>query len=113
MGIRGKCFDFLFNLYSTSKARARVLDMLSDEFSINRGEIQGCPLSPFLFNLFINDILNKCEKYGVSIGPKRCCGGLFADDIILIAPSQKNLQKMLSLVFQWANVNEMSFGINK
>ena len=113
MGIRGKCFDFLFNLYSTSKARARVLDMLSDEFPINRGVRQGCPLSPILFNLFINDILNKCEKYGVSIGPKRCCGGLFADDIVLIAPSRKNLQKMLSLVFQWANVNEMSFGINK
>jgi len=28
-------------------------------------------------------------------------------------PLGKNLQKMLSLVFQWANVNEMSFGINK
>ena len=87
--------------------------MLSDEFPINRGVRQGCPLSPILFNLFINDILNKCEKYGVSIGPKRCCGGLFADDIVLIAPSRKNLQKMLSLVFQWANINEMSFGINR
>ena len=73
--------------------------MLSDEFPINRGVRQNCPISTILFNLFINDILNKCEKYGVIIGHKRCCGGLFANDIVLIAPSRKNLQKMLSLVF--------------
>ena len=113
LGIRGKSFDFLYNLYSTSKARARYLEMLSNEFPINRGVRQGCPLSPILFNLFINDVLNKCEKYGVSIGNKRCCGGLFADDIVLVAPSKKNLQKMLSSVLNWANTNEMSFGINK
>jgi len=31
LGIRGKCFDFLSNLYLSSKARAKFLDMLSDE----------------------------------------------------------------------------------
>jgi len=88
-GIRGKCFEFLSNLYFTSKARARLLDMLSYEFPINRGVRQDCPLSPILFNLFINDILDGCDQYGVSIGNKRCCGGLFADDIALIAPSAR------------------------
>jgi len=50
----------------------------------------------YLSNLFINDILNNCEKYGVSIGrkkkkkkKKKCCGGLFADDVVLIAQSAK------------------------
>jgi len=69
--------------------------MLSNEFPINRGIRQGCPLSPILFNLFINDILDGCEKFGVSIGNKRCCGGLFADDIVLIAPSSKKLQRLI------------------
>ena len=32
LGIRGKRFEFLSNLYLTSKARARLLDMLSNEF---------------------------------------------------------------------------------
>ena len=36
--------------------------MLSNEFPIKRGVHQGCPLSPILYNLFINDILNDCEK---------------------------------------------------
>jgi len=51
-----------------------------------------CPLSPILFNLFINDILNDCAKYDVSIGRKECCGGLFADNVVLIDPSAKNLE---------------------
>jgi len=86
LGIRGKCFDFLSNLYMYSKARASLLGLLSDEFPINRGVRQGCPLSPILFNLFINDILNNCDNLGVSVGTKQCCGGFFADDIVLIAP---------------------------
>jgi len=99
MCIHGKCFDFLFNLYSTSKVRARVLDMLSDEFLINRGVRQDCHLLSILFNLFINDIFNKYEKYNVSIRHIRCYVGLFADDIVLTAPCRKNLQKMPSVVF--------------
>ena len=57
-GVRGKYFDSLCNLYTSSKARARFVSMLSNEFPIKRGVRQGCPLSPILFNLFINDILN-------------------------------------------------------
>jgi len=63
--------------------------MLSSEFPIHRGVRQSCPLSPILFHLFINDVLNRGEKYGVNLGNKRCCGGLFADDIVLIAPTAK------------------------
>jgi len=87
--------------------------MLSNEFPINRGVRQDCPLSPILFNLFINDILDECDQYGVSIGNKRCCGGLFVDDIVLIAPSARKLQRLFNHVLHWANINEMTFGISK
>ena len=63
--------------------------------------------------MFINDILNDCEKYGVSIGRKKCCGGLFADDVVFIAPSAKNLEKLLKKVHKWDNLNEMTFDIEK
>jgi len=88
LGIRGKCYNFIENLYLSSKACVRVDGQLSESFNIKKGFRQGCPLSPILFNLFINDIFNNCNKYGISIGEKRCCGGLFADDIVLCAPTR-------------------------
>ena len=113
IGIRGNCLQFLKNLYLTSKARANVNGQLSYEFPIHRGVRQGCPLSPILFNIFINDILNNCDKYGVNITGRRCCGGLFADDVVLIAPSKPSLRILLNKVHEWGIRNEMTFGINK
>ena len=43
----------------------------------------------------------------------KCCEGLFADDVVLIAPSSSALRNMLVQVSSWANINEMKFGINK
>jgi len=58
----------------------------------------GCPLLPILFNLFINDIFRDCNRYGVSIGSSLCCGGLFADDIVLCTPTRGSLYKLLKEV---------------
>jgi len=58
-----------------SKAWVWVDRQLSDLFSIKKDVRKGCLLSPILFNLFINDIFNKCDKYEISIDNKRCCGG--------------------------------------
>ena len=44
-----------------------------------------------------NDLLNDCEKYGVNIGRKKYCGGLFADDVVLIAPSAKKFRNFFKI----------------
>jgi len=75
---------------------------------------QGCsPLTLLYLNLFINGIFNNYNKYGISIGDKRCCRGLFADDIVLCAPTRSQLKKLLKFASRWARNNEIKFGINK
>ena len=64
LGIRGKYYKFIENLYLSSKACVRVDGKFSESFSIKKEVRQGCPLSSILFNFFINDIFNKCDKYG-------------------------------------------------
>jgi len=63
--------------------------------------------------LFINDISNECDKYGISIGDKRRCGGLLADNIVLCAPTRSYLRKLLQLTNKWTRNNEMQSSINK
>jgi len=62
--------------------------------------------SSILFNLFINDIFNEYDIYGISIGDKRCCGGLFADDIIIYAPIRSQFMKLLKFTSRWARNND-------
>ena len=59
--------------------------------NIMKGVRKGCPLPPILFNLFINDIFNDFSEFGIPLGESRCCGGLFADDIVLFASSRTKL----------------------
>jgi len=43
--------------------------------------------------MFINDILNDCDKYGGYLEPQYCCSGLFADAIGLVVPSKQALKE--------------------
>jgi len=57
--------------------------------------------------------LDNCDKYDIYLESQYCCGGLYADDIVLNAPSKQVLKKILNKVHEWAIKNEMTFGINK
>ncbi|OUM59502.1 hypothetical protein PIROE2DRAFT_14955 [Piromyces sp. E2] len=77
---------------------------------------QGCPLSLILLNLFINDVLDKCDKFGVNMLILR--EENFVEDYLLMIlfslPQGKSaLRSLLNKVYNWSIKNEMSFGIDK
>jgi len=59
------------------------------------------------------NVRQSCYKYGVNISGKRCCGGFFAEDVVLKAPSKSCLRILLNKVHERGIRNEMIFGINK
>ena len=66
-------------------------------FRCKNGVRQGCPLSPNLFNIYINDIVERLNKATTTPlllknGSKISCL-LYADDIVITSFSEDGLQK--------------------
>ena len=72
-------------------------------------------MSPILFDLFINELAEVIRKSGLGVlVRKRKVGCLmFADDIVLIADSKGNLQKLMDLVWEFSCKWRFNFNYDK
>lgn len=115
IGMSTKMLSALKSLYSDISCCVRVNGFLTDWFNVNTGLRQGCSLSTVLFNIFINDlaVLVKGLHKGIKIGDEDICILLYADDIVLIAENENDLQAMLTLLNDWCTANGMSVNISK
>jgi hypothetical protein len=69
---------------------------LSVIISINGSVRHGDSLSPLLFNFVMNDIIkNSKDKKGYRMGNKEVNIIFYADDAVLIAGREENLQRLL------------------
>ena len=103
-------------MYSDIKSRMKFTQGLSQAFSSNKGVKQGDVLSPLLFNIFINGIVNKLEQnepYPVLIGdiPINCL--LYADDIIRLSSSPDGLQKSLDSLADFCSCWKLKVNTSK
>ena len=85
------------SLYSSVSSCVRVNHFYTNWFHVNSGLRQGCALSPLLFNLFINDLALRIKSLGkgVNIDNETVSILMYADDILLIAENEDDLQHML------------------
>ena len=72
----------------------------SDFFKLKCGIRQGGVLSPHLFAVFIDDIIKTVGKRNIGCKSYQLCASIFlyADDILLMAPSVQCLQKLINIV---------------
>ncbi|KAK7889103.1 hypothetical protein WMY93_024663 [Mugilogobius chulae] len=95
-GVRGPLLRAVRSLYDRSRSCVRIAGSKSDLFPVHVGLRQGCPLSPVLFIVFMDRISRRSHgPEGVRFGDHRISSLLFADDVVLMAPSNQNLQHAL------------------
>ena len=78
---------------------------------LHSGVQQGSPLSPMLFNVYIDSLaedITALSKFNASRAAI-----LYADDVLLFARSRLELQRLLDIATNWANVNGMSWNTKK
>jgi len=91
------------------RSRVLVNGEASKWFYRTCGVLQGSPLSPYLFNLFIDSLLERLN-HGIT-GVPICL--FYADDGCLITPSTVKIQPLLDQVFEWSAENRIQLNITK
>ena len=111
-GVGGRLLRAVKSLYKDSKACVRVGDELSEWFPVRVGLRQGCVMSPWLFNLYIDGVVREVNARVLGRGLKLLDGNdrdwemnqlLFADDTVVVADSE---EKLCQLVTEFGRVCE-------
>jgi hypothetical protein len=85
-------------IYRNTKVRIKFIDGISEPIHTNKGVRQGCGLSPVLFNIHINKIVQEFKmviKKGLQLNNRNLVNTiLYTDEQILMATSEDELQIM-------------------
>ena len=92
----------LRNLYADQEATVRTGHGTTDWFQIGKGVRQGCILSPCLFNIYAEYIIQNARldeaQAGIKIGRRNINNLRYADDTTLTAESEEDLKSLLMKV---------------
>ena len=79
------------------------------------GVRQGCPVSPPLFNVFINGLAVKLQEagFGVHLEFDELCALLYADDVVLLAGSPHDLQQLIDIVATYCGTWRLTVNMDK
>lgn len=108
-------YNAVISLYTGVKYCVRLNGSVTQWFNVRCGLKQGCLLSPLLFNIFINDLLStlKSLDIGVEIDGEKICVLAYADDIVLIAENEADLNVLLDCLDRWCCENKMTVNHGK
>ena len=115
VGVQEKFVQMIKAMYSGTSSCVRVNGKLTDWFGVNIGVRQGCVMSPALFNIYVNDLVDDLEdsNVGVPILQEQVTCLLYADDLSLLAESEPELQVLIKVVERWCVTWKMALNVDK
>ena len=105
LGINGRMWLALKDLYTDIKARVLFSGFLSGEFNISQGTGQGRLLAPFMDKVYINGLPKTLSEHCFAISINSCLSlpsPSFADDVTLLALFPSFLQTLMNLCHDYS-----------
>lgn len=113
--IKGKCWRIISNWYLNMKEFVYINGTHSRTYNLLQGTRQGGILSPWLFLVYINDLIsgleNKC--WGVFLYHTFYGAPMFADDLTVLSRLKTGLDRLLSCLHDYATKWRIVFNIKK
>ena len=115
LGINGTFLKNIMALYEKPSYNIKLKEGYLDPIFSNLGLKQGCPLSPMLFNLYIDDVNSifdpTCDP--VHIQNETLYHFLYADDLVLVSTSAEGLQKSLDKLAGYSKIKSLTINEKK
>ena len=105
----------MYNWYNKLNVVVKWNGSYSKSFCVTRGTRQGSVLWPYLFNIFINQLLldfNNCDA-GVRIGDTLYNCMAYADDNTLFSTNVQDLQNLIDVCVAYSKRWRFKFGVEK
>jgi len=108
-GFKDRFIDLIYSCISTTTMSVIINGEPGPSFHPNRGVRQGCPLSPYLFILAVNELPICLQQnssshniHGITLGPNcpRIHALLFADDLIICGQATHNEATKINSILQ-------------
>ena len=107
----------LRNLYASQEATVRTGHGTTDWFQIGKGVCQGCILSPCLFNLYAEHIMQNAgldeAQAGIKTARRNINNFSYADDATLMVESKEELRSLLMKVKEESEKVSLKLNIQK
>ncbi|KAI5489050.1 ribonuclease H protein family [Trichomonas vaginalis G3] len=113
--------NLLKDLYKGARTAIYTRHAHSEIVPVRRGVIQGCPLSPILFNCCLDPLLyavqrrhfedgyrfqDKAGQYSIAIQA-------YADDVLVISPTHEGMQRILNTVDEFQKIAKLKVAPQK